>query len=404
MTRAAAAAGAAGSGAAVWTAGFRPFFLAASLYGPALLGLWYGARLGWWPPPDPHLPLWALHAHEMLFGFAGALVCGILLTAIPSWTGAAEIRGAPLRLLAALWLLGRVCVWFQRELPEPLVAAGDGALFPVLGLLLLISVRGARKRLFAWTTVPLCALAAANFLYYDGVRSGSIGEIGRALALAVDALMFLFTLYGGLFVPAFTRRWLRSRGIESKPLSPPIETATAAAMLAFALADVLHAPARWVTVTASAAALIHAWRWARWRGWRAFRDPILRCVHLGYLWLIASFVLRACAGTRIAWQDAAIHAFTIGAYSTLKLGLMTRVALKHTGRPVRADRAMRFAYALMPIAAISRIGFALSHGPEWLVGAAAFLWALAFSIYAFRFAPLLLRASLPRPHAAPRPA
>ena len=74
MTRAAAAAGAAGSGAAVWSAGFRPFFLAASFYGPALLGLWYGARLGWWPPPDPRLPLWALHAHEMLFGFAGALV------------------------------------------------------------------------------------------------------------------------------------------------------------------------------------------------------------------------------------------------------------------------------------------------------------------------------------------
>ena len=387
----------------MWSAGFRPFFLAATLYGPALLGLWYGARLGWWPSPDPRLPLWALHAHEMLFGFAGALVCGILLTAMPSWTGAAEIRGAPLRLLAALWLLGRVCFLFQRELPAPLVTLTDGALLPVLGLLLAVSVRGARKRLFAWTTLPLGAFAAANFLYYAGVRTGSTGEIERALALAVDALMFLFTLYGGLFVPAFTRRWLRARGIDSKPLSPAVEAATAAAMLAFALADVLHAPPRWVTVTAGAAALIHAWRWARWRGWRAFRDPILRCVHLGYLWLIASFLLRACAGTRAAWQDAAIHAFTIGAYSTLKLGLMTRVALKHTGRPVRADRAVRFAYALLPIAALARIGFALAHGPEWLVGAAALLWALAFSIYAFRFAPLLVRPSLPRPLAAPRP-
>ena len=396
------------AGAAVWTAGFRPFFLAASFYGPALLGLWYGASLGWWASPDPHLPLWVLHAHEMLFGFAGALVCGILLTALPSWTGAAEIRGAPLRLLALLWLVGRACFMFQRDLPEPLAAVGDGALLPVLGLLLAFSVRGARQRLFAWTVVPLCAFAAANFLYYDGVRCGSIGEIERALALAVDALMFLFTLYGGLFVPAFTRRWLRSRGVDSPPLSPPIETATAVAMLAFALADVLHAPVRWVTLTASAAALIHAWRWTRWRGWRAFRDPILRCVHLGYLWLIVSFVLRACAGARVAWQDAAIHAFTIGAYSTLKLGLMTRVVLKHTGRPVRADRFMQLSYWLMQIAACLRVGFALTHGPGWLVGTAASLWALAFLIYGFRFAPLLLRPSLPRrratPRAAPRPA
>ena len=402
MRRAADAAGAAG--APVWSAGFRPFFLAASFYGPALLALWYGASLGWWPPPDPHVPLWALHAHEMLFGFAGALVCGILLTAMPSWTGAAEIRGAPLRLLAALWLIGRACFLFQRELPEPLVAVGDGALLPVLGLMLAFSVRGARKRLFAWTTLPLGAFAAANVLYYHAVHCGSTGGIERALALAVDALMFLFTLYGGLFVPAFTRRWLRSRGIESKPLSPPIETATAIAMLAFALADLLHAPVRWMTLAACAAALIHAWRWARWRGWRAFRDPILRGVHLGYLWLIASFALRACAGTRIAWQDAAIHAFTIGAYSTLKLGLMTRVVLKHTGRPVRADRWMRFAYTLLPVAALLRVGFALTHGPEWLVGAAASLWALAFLIYGFRFAPLLVRPSLPRRRAAPRPA
>ena len=392
------------AGAPVWSAGFRPFFLAATFYGPALLGLWFGARLGWWLPPDPHVPVWVLHAHEMLFGFAGALVCGILLTAMPSWTGAAEIRGAPLRLLAGLWLVGRVCFLFQRDLPAPLVATGDCALLPALGLMLAFSVRGARKRLFAWTTVPLCAFAAANFLYYDGVRCGSIGEIERALALAVDALMFLFTLYGGLFVPAFTRRWLRMRGIESKPLSPPIEYATAVAMLAFALADLLHAPVHWVTLTAAAAASVHAWRWARWRGWRAFGDPILRCVHLGYLWLIASFVLRACAGARGSWQDAAIHAFTIGAYSTLKLGLMTRVVLKHTGRPVRADRAMRLAYALLPIAAILRVAFALSHGPEWLVGAAAFLWALAFLIYGVRFAPMLVRASLPRRRAAPRPA
>lgn len=75
--------------APIWTSGFRPFFLAASLYGPVLIALWYGARIGLWSAPHAHLPLWVLHAHELLFGFAGALVSGVLLTALPSWTGAA---------------------------------------------------------------------------------------------------------------------------------------------------------------------------------------------------------------------------------------------------------------------------------------------------------------------------
>lgn len=384
----------------VWASGFRPFFLAASLYGPTLIVLWYGARIGLWPAPQGHLPLWMLHAHELLFGFAGALVCGVLLTALPSWTGAAEIRGARLRILALLWLLGRVCVLFQDELPRVLVAVGDCSLLPMLCIFLACSARGSRKRLFAWTTIPLCAFTAANFIYYAGILRGSVGETRLSLALAVDALMFLFTLYGGLFVPAFTRRWLRTRGIESRPISPPIEYATAAAMLAFALTDLFGAPTLWVTLACGAAALIHTWRWMRWRGWLACRDPILRCVHIGYLWLIVSFVLRACAGSRAAWQDAAVHAFTIGAYSTLKLGLMTRVVLKHTGRTVRADALMTVAFALLPVAAVLRVGFAVLHGPEWLAGTAAFLWATAFLIYLLRFAASLVRPSLPRVHPA----
>ncbi len=384
----------------VWASGFRPFFLAASLYGPTLIVLWYGARIGLWPAPQGHLPLWMLHAHELLFGFAGALVCGVLLTALPSWTGAAEIRGARLRILALLWLLGRVCVLFQDDLPRVLVAVGDCSLLPMLCIFLACSARGSRKRLFAWTTIPLCAFTAANFIYYAGILRGSLGETRLSLTLAVDALMFLFTLYGGLFVPAFTRRWLRTRGIESRPISAPIEYATAAAMLAFALTDLFGAPTLWVTSACGAAALIHTWRWMRWRGWLACRDPILRCVHIGYLWLIVSFVLRACAGSRAAWQDAAVHAFTIGAYSTLKLGLMTRVVLKHTGRTVRADALMSVAFALLPVAAVLRVGFAVLHGPEWLAGTAAFLWATAFLIYLLRFAASLVRPSLPRAHPA----
>ncbi|MFO1402618.1 MAG: NnrS family protein [Steroidobacteraceae bacterium] len=380
----------------LWSAGFRPFFLAATSFGPALVALWYAARVAPWHAPWSQAAAGNFHAHELLFGFAAALVCGILLTALPSWTGAAEIRGARLRLLVALWLCGRVGMLLQGVLPGMLVAVADCALLPALCVLLAASARGARLRLFAWTALPLAAFTAANILYHHGVLGGEPAEIRLALALGVDALMFLFTLYAGLFVPAFTRRWLRARGVPSPPMSYAVENLTAVAMAAFAVADLLGAPPRWMAPIALAAAAMHAWRWSRWRGWRALGEPLLRCVHLGYLWLIVAFLLRAGAGHDAGLRQAAIHAFTIGAYSLLKIGLMTRVVLKHTGRPVRADAPVQLACAAMFAAALLRVAYALSPGHEWLLASSALLWSGALLIYLVRFAPLLVRASLPR--------
>lgn len=107
--------------AALWSSGFRPFFLAGAAYGPLLAGLWYGARAGWWEGLAAGFALPLLHAHEFLFGFAAALVCGVLLTALPSWSGASELRGPPLAALAALWLAGRVVVLAAAWLPGSLV-------------------------------------------------------------------------------------------------------------------------------------------------------------------------------------------------------------------------------------------------------------------------------------------
>lgn len=136
------------SGRALWSSGFRPFFLGAAAYGPLLLALWFGARAGWWDAPGAGLALPLLHAHEMLFGFAAALVCGVLLTALPSWSGAAELRGPPLAVLAVLWLAGRVALLGAEWLAWPLAAIVDCALLPMLCAMLFRTIASARRRLF----------------------------------------------------------------------------------------------------------------------------------------------------------------------------------------------------------------------------------------------------------------
>ena len=385
------------NGSPLWSSGFRPFFLAAAAYGPLLLALWYGARVGWWGVPDGRLALPLLHAHELLFGFAAALVCGVLLTALPSWSGAGELRGAPLAMLALLWLAGRAALLGAQWLPAVLVAIADCALLPALAALLFATIAGARRRLFWWTLPPLLALAAANIAFHVALAAAREADARWALMLGVHALAFLFTLYGGLFIPAFTRRWLHARGERAAAILPPLEYATALAMVVFAGADLLGAPRGWTAAAALAAAGVHAWRFARWRGWRTASEPLLWCIHLGYAWLIAALGLRALAEFVPAVpRDAWIHAFTLGAYGMLKIGLMTRVALRHTGRPLQASAAMQFAFLMVFAASLLRLAFSVHDLGEWALAGSALLWAAAFLVYLALHGPMLLRPSLPR--------
>lgn len=385
------------SAGAVWSSGFRPFFLAAAGYGPLLLLSWYGARLGWWTLPGGEIALPLLHAHELLFGFAAALVCGVLLTALPSWSGAAEQRGPRLAALAALWLAGRVALHAMEWAGKPLAMALDCALLPALAVLLFASLRKARRLLFWWTLPPLAAFAAANIAFHLALGRGSEADARWALQLGVHALAFLFTLYGGLFIPAFTRRWLHARGERAAAILMPLEYATAAAMVAFACADLFGAPAPWTGVVALAAAGVHGWRFARWRGWRTASEPLLWCIHLGYAWLIAALLLRAASELVPAVpRDAWVHAFTIGAYGMLKIGLMTRVALRHTGRPLAASAPMRAAFVMVLAASLLRLAYSVHGLAEWVLAASALLWAAPLVLYLAVHGPMLWQPSLPR--------
>jgi uncharacterized protein involved in response to NO len=70
---------------AFFQVGLRPFFLGAALWAPISLLLWLAALAGAVDLPTALPPL-AWHSHELVFGYAGAVVAGFLLTAVPNWT------------------------------------------------------------------------------------------------------------------------------------------------------------------------------------------------------------------------------------------------------------------------------------------------------------------------------
>ncbi len=380
----------------LWQSGFRPFFLCGAVYAPVALLLWFGAREGAWDPGGGiSAPLW--HAHELIYGFAAAILAGVLLTALPSWTGAAELRGPPLATLTGLWLAGRMGVLAAGVVPHALAVILDCAFLVALAAMLAPVLGSGRKRLFLWTLPPLVALAAGNVLYYAALGRGDQADAQWGLRLGLHALAFLFSLYGGLLAPAFTRNFLRARGEHSAAILAPLEYLTALAMIAFAVADLVEAPPAWMAAAGMVAGTVHAVRAARWRGWRTASEPLLWTLHLGYLWFIAMFLLRALAElTPAVPRDAWVHAFTLGALGMVMTGLMTRVVLRHTGRAMTVVPWMRGAYVMVFAAALLRLAWSVHDLGTWALAGAALLWGAGFLVYLSLYGAMLTAPSLPR--------
>ena len=383
----------------LWASAFRPFYLLGALYAPLLVLAWLGAFLGIWPLSSDDIPLPLRHGHEFIFGFSAAIVTGIVLTALPSWAGTEEIRGRRLVLLVALWLAGRIAVWASPWLPPLLPGLIDCLLFPAVFIMLAPQLLRASNRLYLLLLPILLALFAANLIYHHGLVTANHIEAWLALRLAIYALIVLYVLKGGVLAPIFTGNALRekARG-ELAPCNMKLEIAAVGALLLLAVLDLGAAPPAWTGSSALACALLHGWRTARWQGWRVADVPLVLVMHLGFAWLVLAFALKAAAElTGIVPEAAWLHAFTVGSLGLMMLGLMTRVSLRHTGRPLVVPRAMLIAYVLTFVAAMLRLAATVHGSGNATIALAAGLWAASFSLYFLVFWKVLVAPSAPRP-------
>jgi uncharacterized protein involved in response to NO len=384
---------------ALWSSGFRPFLLLGTAWGAVALPLWLGEyALAWSATPPITAPLW--HGHEMLFGFAAAIIAAVLLTAIPTWAVTDEIAGGPLAALAAIWLAGRLAMLASGALPPALVAAADAAFLPALALVLAPTALRARRRWFVAPVAIVLALAGVNAAFHAAWVAGNAGAAARALEAGLLLVMLLFTLAGGLLIPVFTATRLRETGRGDVAFSVPLEVVAIAAVGAFAFAELAGATLGVRGAAALVAALANSARLARWQGWKVLDEPLVWALHLGYAWLPGALALRAAAALggpvpELAWM----HAFAVGGLGVTILALASRIALRHTGRPLVVPQAMVIAYLMMCAAAVTRVAAAFRPGLAPLVASGA-LWSAALSVYLACFAGWLVAPSRPRDRSA----
>jgi uncharacterized protein involved in response to NO len=380
-------------GPAIFSYGFRPFFLGAALFAGVVIPVWILVFAGvghsgfLYPARD-----W--HVHEMVFGFLPAVITGFLLTAIPNWTDRPPIRGYELMVLFTLWLAGRLLIAIPGFTPLISAIIDVGFLIAVAGLVWreIVAAKG-------WSRAPMGILislyAGANILFHLRALSEASTDLPERMGLSL--VMMLLVLIGGRVIPNFTEEFLADSDRSERPASFSYYDGLSILLVGIAIVNWIVQPhsmaTGWMFVMAG---LVNFGRLMRWYGWVTWREPLVLILHFGYGWYALSlFVLGgSILGVGLPIEDA-MHAFTTGAVGTMTLAIMTRASLGHTGRPRHAGLLTVFIYMLVNLGAVLRVfGPITNVSTNLVLGAAAVSWSGAYLLFAVVYGRFLLRPSL----------
>ncbi len=369
--------------------GFRPLYLAACFWAAFSVAFWIYT---------PHLlsgPLSgvAWHAHEMLWGFIATIAVGFLLTAGPTWTNRPTLRGTALAVTLLFWLTARLGFLAGGSMLFLLAAIGELAFFLIAALALARAIYSSRSQRNYGIPPLLLGLGLADALFLYGVSQGNYATLMRGFSTGLLCMALITLLIARRVIPFFAMRAIPGLQIPMHTRSGHWQLVMGVLALIFGLLGQQHAMA----VAVAICGVIALFQVYAWKPWAVRRTPLLWILYVGYTGLGLGLLTAAChaAGfiTRSAWP---VHLIGIAGFSTLIIGMVTRTALGHLGRPLQADATMVASYALVIAAAILRL-LALVPSPFALAAlhASAAAWIVAFAFYLWRFFPMMIR---PRPN------
>ena len=376
---------------ALFNLGFRIFFLAASIFAIVAMFIWAAVFLFQLPIPIQQLTSHYWHAHEMLYGYAMAVIAGFLLTAVKNWTGVQTVYGKPLALLFSFWFIARLFFLFGDT--YLIIASIFDMLFSVL-LLLAVTTPVVKTRQWKQSLIlgVLSALILCNFMFYLGafniVANGLLWGVYGGLYLIMGLIILMvnrvlpFFIEKGINYPVrlFQARWL--------------DITNLILFISFLFFSLI-----WIqpTVNASIAFILFVLNTIKLIGWHTpgiWARPLLWSLYLSYGFICLGFLLHTTSYLLGTFTSLALHAFAVGGIGVMTMGMMARVSLGHTGRSIQLPpKTLAYAIGILLLATVFRVIlplFDMTHYFIW-VGLSQAMWILAFGLFIFIYLPILIR-------------
>jgi uncharacterized protein involved in response to NO len=373
--------------------GFRPFFFAALAFSVISMTLWmfiYSFGVPILPSRYPGV-IW--HAHEMIYGFTGAVVSGFLLTAVKNWTGIQTINHKPLLLVVLLWLAARSLVFFPSTSAFYAMAVADCLFFLVITIAFSFPVIKTRQ----WSNLAfsgkLALLFVANMVFYLGLLGFYNNGISYGLYGGFYVVLAIIFNMGRRVIPFFIEKGLGC------PFTAKnyrwVDLSSLLFFLFFALADIIKPDSKVVAILAAVLVLIHATRLYGWYHKGIWNKSLLWGLYVGYAWIVLGFALKVPAAFGLLHGNLALHAFAYGGIGLITTGMMARVSLGHTGNNVfKPPRILNPIFILLFAGTFIRVIlpiFLQAYYPLLII-ISQLLWITAFALFFIKYAPMLIKA------------
>jgi uncharacterized protein involved in response to NO len=265
----------------------------------------------------------------------------------------------------------------------------DLAFLPAAGwpLYQVLKRSGNRRNMFLVGLLAL--LTFINFLFHASVLGWMDISSMRIMEAAIFVVVFMESAIGARVIPMFTANAVP--GI--RPVTHARRDVICMALTVLAsLAWIFLSPSPLAAGLALAAACAQVVRLAGWKPHGTLKLPLLWILHLSYAWIPLGFFLLALASMNVIGSSAAFHVLAVGSMGGLIIGMITRTALGHTGRMLKAGHGETVMYVLLQLGVIARFCAALNvmdYAREALA-IAAFCWSAAFLLYIYVYGPYLL--------------
>ncbi|MBB1487445.1 NnrS family protein [Oceanospirillum sediminis] len=363
--------------------GFRPFFLLGSVFACVLMTGWVLQLRGIAFPTFYPGVLW--HSHELIFGFTAAIISGFLLTAVRNWTGIATLSGTALAGLVLVWLAGRILPF--TSLPAEIISVVDLAFFPFLTLAIappILKSGNVRNMVFIFFCLLFFLM---NLLVHFDLHGLTIGMAHQGIYGALNLVVLIMLIIGGRVIPFFTERALPD--CQGKRILWLEKAVVPVAVMLF-LYDLWQPLSDLASVLSGILAALLLMRLGGWFDKALLKNPLLWILHLGYLCIALGFLLRAAGPVTGLSPFLYIHMLTTGGIGLLTLGMMSRVALGHTGRPLMLPGLMKLAFTFMVLAVLARVVMMAVVNKAFVYDMAGFFWIIAFALFFIVYLPALI--------------
>lgn len=374
----------------MFTLGFRPFFLGASVFAVVTISLWMAVYVFRLSLPLVNLSPSQWHAHEMIYGYSLAVIAGFLLTAVRNWTQIQTPRGAPLFILFFLWVAARVLFLFGTKFI--FVAACLDLAFM---LFLMAAVLHPIIKTKQWRQIAVVAklvfLAFGHVVFYLGVAGTIERGVTWGLYGGLYLVIGLIMTMGARVIPSVIQNGV---GSDVALYNPRWIGITSLLLYLFFFISELFLSSEYLTIYLAAG--LFAVTTLRLFGWHTpgiWKKPLLWSLYLSLVFIDIGFLLFSIRPFLGLAKFIPMHAMAFGGIGLVTIGMMARVSLGHSGRSIHnVPRTFSYSCVAIAMGAVVRVGVSVidaGHYANW-IAVAQTLWVLGFLLFVLSYAPILI--------------